>query len=146
MEGNETDNEQFPSIDEADLDLCRALWVSVALQAVVDARSNSKKRELQRDKEAAVNWLEAEEDLESDFALVCDLAGIDFKKAQARLLQIVDNPTETADFRCIKKALTNNKGYELRSKYLGRIRRQEKQRLKKRLEITESQFSPPILR
>lgn len=137
MDEFETVDERFPPIDEADLDLCRALWVSVALQAVVDARSNSKKRELLRNKEEALNWLAAEEDAESDFALVCDLAGIDFKKAQARLLQIVADPDETADFRCIKKALTDNRGHELRSKYLCRIRRQEKQRLKRRLEANE---------
>lgn len=40
----EMSGERFPAIDEANLDLYRALWVSVALQDFVDARSNSKKR------------------------------------------------------------------------------------------------------
>lgn len=134
MKEDQINENAFQPIDEADLDLCRALWVSVALQAVIDARSNSKKREFVRSKEEALEWLNAEKEEESPFALVCDLAGIDFKEARKRLLTIVDSPNELADFRCIKKALLDNRGHELRSKYLGRMRRQQRLREKQRRE------------
>ena len=125
-----TNNEEREAqpIDECDTDLCRSLWVSAAMQAVIDARSNSKKKPIIKAKEEALEWLQAKEEEESDFAFVCSLAGLDYKKAQSRLLEIVNNPEETADFRCIRKALHDNKGMELRSKYLKRIRKQEDRR------------------
>ena len=119
-------------IHESESHLCRTLWVSVALQAVVDARSESPKPELKRAKEEALEWLTAKGGEDSDFASVCDLAGIDFEKTRARLLEVVEDKDKAADFRCIKKALLDNRGQELRSKYLKRIKRQEKARLHQR--------------
>ena len=125
-----TDNEEreIQPIDESETDLCRALWVSTALQAVVDARSQSKKRTLKKAKVEALEWLYAKEGDESEFAEVCDLAGIDYKMAQVRLLEIVNRPEENADFRCIRKALQDNKGMELRSLYFKRMKRLETKR------------------
>lgn len=125
---NQNQEREIQPIDECDTDLCRSLWVAVALQAVVDARSKSKKKDLQNAKAEAIEWLDAKEDEDSAFAHVCNLAGIDYQKAQSRLLEIVNDPEETADFRCIRKALLGNRGMEQRSKYLKRMRRQEEQR------------------
>ena len=125
-----TENEERESqpIDETETDLCRTLWVSTALQAVVDARSKSKKRSLKKAKAEALEWLQATEGEESDFAVVCDLAGIDYKLARYRLLEIVQSTEETADFRCIRKTLQSNRGAELRSTYFKRMQRLETQR------------------
>lgn len=125
---NNNEQREIQPIDDCDTDLCVTLWVSAVLQAVIDARSNSKKKYLQTTKAEALEWLEAKEGDSSDFAYVCDLAGINYKAAQVRLLEIVNNPDETADFRCIRKAMQDNKGLELRSKYLKRIRSQEDKR------------------
>lgn len=122
------DERETQPIDETETDLCRALWVSTALQAVVDARSESKKRSLRKAKADALTWLQAEEGDESEFAIVCDLAGIDYKMARSRLLEIVKSREETADFRCIRKALQSNKGMELRSSYFKRMKRLETKR------------------
>ena len=131
---NELDkNETFPPIDESETELCKALWVSVALQTVVDARSDSPKKTAQHDKRNALIWLKARDEEKSDFAMVCNLAGLDFQKTRARLLKIVSDKNESADFRCIKKALIENRGLELRSKYLKRIRKQESARSARRL-------------
>jgi len=125
---NQEQEREIQPIDECDTELCRALWVATALQAVVDARSNSSKKELQKAKAEALEWLQAKEGEGSDFAYVSNLADIDYKKAQSRLLEIVNDPDKIADFRCIKKALLGNRGMELRSKYFKRMRRQEEQR------------------
>ena len=127
---NELDrNETFPPIDKSETELCKALWISAALQAVIDAKSNCPKKTSQHDKRNALIWLKAREEYNSDFATVCNLAGLDFQKTRAKLLEIVYNENESTDFRCIKKAMLENRGLELRSKYLKRIRRQESIRL-----------------
>jgi len=128
MSNNENNHQPFPPVDESETELCKALWVSVALQAVVDARSNSNKAKMQYYKRQALIWLKAREGEDSEFATVCNLAGLDFDKTRRRLLRVVQSQHETADFRCIKKALLENRGLELRSKYLKRIRKQEKAR------------------
>jgi len=133
MNQEQQQERKIQPIDECDTDLCVTFWVCVALQAVVDARSKSKKKYLQKAKAEALEWLEAKEGEESEFAQVCDYAGInDYKAAQTRLLEIVNNPEETADFRCIRKALQGNKGMELRSKYFKRMRYQEQKRQMKK--------------
>lgn len=139
---NNQERENHP-IDESETDLCRTLWVSVALQAVVDARSQSKKPALRRAKQEALEWLRAEDGDASDLASICDLAGLDFKKTQTRLLEIVASEEETADFRCIKKALMDNRGLELRSKYLKRITRQEKARKRRRAKHSKMAAQSP---
>jgi len=137
MSNNENNHEPFPPIDESELELCKALWISVMLQAVVDARSNSNKPDAYHDRRRALLWLRAEKGEQSDFANVCNLAGLDFQKTQASLLKIVENKEATADFRCIKKALHENRGLELRSKYMKRIRRQGEAREKLKGQTTK---------
>lgn len=124
-------------MDESETELCKALWISAALQAVVDARSKGNNPKAQRYKRRALIWLRAKEGEKSDFASVCNLAGLDFQKTRARLLKIAVSKEETADFRCIKKALLENRGLELRSKYLKRMRRQEKARREQREKVAQ---------
>ena len=125
---NDTGRESFPAIEDSETELCSTLWICVALQAVVDARNKSKKGKYEQYKRQAINWLRAPEGENSEFAMVCQLAGLNFEKTRTRLLRIASNKNETADFRCIKKALLGNRGMELRSNYLKRMRRQEKMR------------------
>lgn len=138
----EHDERKSQPIDEGDTDLCRALWVSTALQAVVDARSESQKRSLKKAKADALEWLQASKEEESEFAVVCDLAGLDYRSTRSRLLEIVKSPEETADFRCIRKALQCNKGTELRSVYFKRMQRLETKRQLNRAKRLARQHLP----
>jgi hypothetical protein len=52
----------------------QALWRAVILQMLEDATNNSKKPQDKFDRDQARNWLEGKS---RDFAMVCDLAGLD---------------------------------------------------------------------
>lgn len=125
------DEVTYPPIDESETELCRALWVSVCVQAVVDARSETNDPKLKPQKAIAMEWLRAEEGEESDLAEVCSLAGLDFEKTQTRLLELATDDDRFLDFRCLKKALMSNRGIESRSSYFKRLRRQERYRKEK---------------
>ena len=118
----------FEPVNETELGLCRALWVSVAMQALIDAKSQSKKPTMKQVKESALLWLQPEGENKSDFEMVCDFAGIDVDVAQERFLEIVENNEEGVDFRCLKKEAIHNRGQEQRSRYINRIRRQKAER------------------
>jgi len=122
---------QYPLIDESETDLCRALWIAAPVQAVIDAKSKRKRQEHQQAKQEALEWLEAKEGEASDFAEVCDLAGLDFQLTRERLLELVRDENAKVSFSCLKKAMMCNRGNEARSKYLKRMRRHEKQRADK---------------
>lgn len=52
----------------------RALWRAVITQALMDASSQSKKKEMFYDKHQALHWLQSGGE---DFKTVCDFAGLD---------------------------------------------------------------------
>jgi len=119
---------EYPPIDESETDSCRALWVSVAIQAVVDARSNRNRPEHRRHKKEALEWLEAKEGDESELAEICSLAGLDFETTRRKLLEFANDENEGLNFRCLRKAVAGKQCSEQRSKYLQRMRRREKAR------------------
>lgn len=110
-------------IDETENDLCRALWIAVAIQAIIDASSKSRKKSAIREKSIALQWLSDAADENSDLAWVCDLAGIDFRELRKRFKKSLSNPSESIDFRCLKKAGIENRGSESRKRYFARARK-----------------------
>lgn len=118
----------FDTVDESELGLCRALWMSVAMQALIDARSNSNKPEMRSIRKSARTWIQPAGEELSDFELVCDLAGIESEVAQKRFLEIVEGSEIGVDFRCLRKESAHNKGQEQRSKYMQRARSTSKER------------------
>jgi len=119
---------QYPPIDESETDLCRSIWVASAVQAVIDARSTASTPSQKLDKESAIRWLKAEAGERSEFAEVCELAGLEFEPTQKRLWSIAMDKDKALDFRCLKKALLENPVGELRSAYFNRLKRQESYR------------------
>jgi len=110
-------------IAETEEDLCRALWLAVAIQAIIDASSKSRKKSAIKEKSQALQWLADNADEESDLALVCDLAGIDFKILRKKFKEVLRNPSDSIDFRCLKKAGVGNRGAESRKRYFARVRK-----------------------
>ncbi len=110
-------------IDESETDLCRALWLAVAIQAVIDASSKSRKKSAIREKSSALQWLSDSSDEESDLACVCDLAGIDYRELRKRFKRSLREPENSIDFRCLKKAGIGNRGIESRKRYFARARK-----------------------
>ena len=138
-EQNFESREETP-IDETDDDLCRALWIAVAIQAIIDASSNSRKKCAIKDRSSALQWLSDNADEDSDLAWVCDLAGIDFRELRKRFKRTRSNPNESIDFRCLKKAGVENRGVESRKRYFARSRKNA--RLRRERITTLAELTP----
>ncbi len=126
-----TQHENFESrtetpIDETETDLCRALWIAVAFQAIIDATSKSRKKPAIKDRSQALQWLADYSDEESDMALVCDLAGIDFRLLRKKFKQVLHDPHHSIDFRCLKKSGIDNSESEPRKRYFARARKNKR--------------------
>jgi hypothetical protein len=130
-------------IDETEEDLCRALWLAVAIQAIIDATSKSRKKSAIKERSQALQWLADNADEESDLALICDLAGIDFRMLRKKFKQVLRNPSDSIDFRCLKKAGIENRGAESRKRYFARVRKNA--RLKKERDLRKSEEGTSIL-
>src|SRR5687768_8367304 len=119
------DYEQLPErevapVQETEEDLCRALWLAVAIQALIDASGKGGNPAYQAQ---AREWLLGKGGITSDFAAVCDLAGIDFEKTRKRFAKVLKGETESIDFRCTKKAHLRNRSQESRKRYFRRAER-----------------------
>lgn len=122
--GNDWDEPINEEIPETDDDLCRALWLSVILQALLDARSKSAKPCYRKSRQEAREWfgLEGEQEVD-DFAFTCELAGIDPIKMKKVVLRILSDETASVDFRCLKKVgMPNRACTESRPSYFRRIK------------------------
>ena len=89
------------SDDEIEPDICRALWLSVIVQAIGDAKSRSKKPHLIKNRAEACSWF-AQEDEGSDFAQTCELAGVSPADIR-RVFRNVRKGEKAVDFRALKK-------------------------------------------
>jgi hypothetical protein len=123
-------------IDETETDLCRALWLAVAVQAVIDATSNSRKKSAIRDKSNALMWLAENADGESDFSTVCDLADIEPENLRKIFKEIRHDPTRSLDFRCLKKMENGKRSCESRKRYFARVRRNDRLRRERPIKET----------
>lgn len=119
-------------IEQTDEDLCRTMWVAVIFQAVIDAGGKNCNH-LEQAK--AREWLEGRGDILSDFAAVCDLAGVDFEKTRARCAYLVQSKDEPLDFRCMKKPPLRNRMKEDPRRYYQRVARNARLRNERRERI-----------
>jgi len=126
MNEESTCREEFGEIEEGDEDLCRALWISVIVQAFIDAGGKSTKARNIREQQQAMTWLSSGEG--SDFATVCDLAGVGFRTTQRRLFELLDSERETLDFRCLTKSWGKSQSVESRARFFQRARRNARNR------------------
>lgn len=139
----EKSNQRFPAIAETEEDLCRALWLSVALQAIIDASSKSRKKTANRDKSQALSWLSDPLEDESDLAYVCELAGIDYRRLRKRFRKIMSGEVESVDFRCLKKLVNEEAKPENRKRYFARARKNA--RLRQERVAIQAEFDKQIL-
>jgi hypothetical protein len=128
------DNEsQFPPIgpiEQCDEDLCRTMWIAVILQAIIDAGGKSCNR-LEQAK--AREWLEGRGGIFSEFAAICELAGLDFQKTRTRCSHLIRGEGEALDFRCMKKPLVHNRMKEDPKRYYQRVARTARLRREKNM-------------
>lgn len=134
---NQYESRKETPIDETDDDLCRALWIAVAIQAIIDASSKSRKKAAMKERSRALEWLSHNADEESDLAWVCDLAGIDFRELRKRFKSSLHNPAESIDFRCLKKTGIENRGTESRKRYFARARKNARLRRERLQKLNE---------
>lgn len=125
---DDLDFEPETSIDETETDLCRALWIAVAMQAIIDASSKSRKKAAIKARDEAVRWLMDPDNQSSDLAMVCDLAGIDATMLRKKFLQALRNPSDSIDFRCLKKCGISSRTPESRKRYFARVRKNDRLR------------------
>ncbi|MCB1095326.1 MAG: hypothetical protein KDN22_07070 [Verrucomicrobiae bacterium] len=92
----------FPPIAAGNEEACRALWLSVLLQQVTDATSQSGKRKNRRYRVRATAWL-ADLDGSPDFDNVCDLAGLDATVMRKKIKAMLHDPQRKPDFRVLRK-------------------------------------------
>ena len=128
------DNDNSPErrvapVQETEEDLCRALWLATIVQALLDATGNPRNEE---DKLEARHWLEGRNCPTSDFAEVCDLAGIDFEIGGRFVTKVLEGKLDCIDFRCTKKAQLRNRSQESRKRYFRRADRNARMRSEQR--------------
>lgn len=112
-------------VQETEEDLCRSLWLAVAIQALIDATGKGGNSLNQAQ---AIEWLKGKGGITSDFACVCDLAGIDFERTRKKFEQVIKREVESIDFRCMKKAGANNRSNENRKRFFRRAERNARNR------------------
>ncbi|MBC7980299.1 MAG: hypothetical protein H7Y36_07025 [Armatimonadetes bacterium] len=125
-DASDIDERKPQPIDETDDDLCRALWLAVAIQGLLDACGNGCTG---LDQAKALEWLEGRGKDQSDFATVCNLAGVDIEKTRTRFVKVVQGEAASIDFRCMKRALPKNRTSESRHQFLRRARKNAATRL-----------------
>ncbi len=111
-----TENDSNNSGD--DDDLYRSLWLSVILQALADAKNKSAKGKRKLDKLRALAWIAEANDPNSDFAQVCELAGVNCAKMKDRIDCILAEEKESIDFRCLKKTHHQKRSWKDRTRLL----------------------------
>jgi hypothetical protein len=133
MHYTEKDEERIHApVQETEEDLCRALWLAVAIQALIDASGKGGSRIEQTQSR---EWLKGAGGIRSDIAAVCDLANIDFEATRKRFAKVLDSQSEPIDFRCMKKAIAKNRNLECRKRYFRRAERNARIRIQQRKRI-----------
>ncbi len=135
-----TDNSQTKitvMIEQGDEGVCRTMWLSVIVQSLSDALTTSNKHPFGRNREEALKWFAAEEGEGSDFATICNLAGVNFRQTQERINLFLNDELEALDFRCIRKGKLG--ATESRKTFMRRARKNVERR-KAKLHITPKSF------
>lgn len=125
-------------IDETEGDLTRILWLSVIVQAILDARGKNVTR---LEQARAVSWLAGTDGENGDFATVCDLAGIEFSVMRKRIKELLGDDSLIVDFRCNKKSSRKKAVGEKRKRYFRRAAKNARLRKEKAL---QEAFAPSL--
>ena len=88
-------------LEEIDVAQCRGIWAAVLIQTCIDARSKGGGRDVIKARAEALAWF-ADNDEDSEFALVCELAGIDPRRFKRNIRKFLD-PQGGLDFRCSRR-------------------------------------------
>lgn len=116
-------------IDKTDNDLCRALWISVIVQAMIDIGVRATNSENKRRRSEVLQWLGQDPDAINDFETVCSLAGLEPSAIRKIMKDILRGKGPSIDFRATKRALAKNRGQEDRKRYFRRARKNQRNRL-----------------
>ncbi len=135
MDETQISNRNYETIQETEEDLCRALWLAVAVQGLIDA---SGKGGNSIDKARAQEWLVGRGGITGDFSTVCDLAGIDPERTKKRFQGILRGDVEQIDFRCMKKAYLKNRSEESRKRFFRRAEKNARLRRERNLSKKDS--------
>jgi hypothetical protein len=108
----------FNSIEAGDEDKCRTLWLSVILQQILDAKGKSGNAATQAQ---ALAWLEGRQGIHSGLYEVCAYAGIDFKKAKKRVIELLKDDAQDINFRSKMRDKEHNNTAKNRRRYYRRI-------------------------
>ncbi|MEM6823013.1 MAG: hypothetical protein AAF558_13870 [Verrucomicrobiota bacterium] len=126
MEEHEVWKELSQSIEvPVEVDGVTSLWRAVLVQVIIDAKTKAKCREQRKAKAEALAWLSQPEE-GSDFALICDLAGLSPSATRKAVKQIMRGDRKIS-FSCMRKErserrlklkikLTNQGDYDEKSK------------------------------
>ncbi|MES2659476.1 MAG: hypothetical protein V4689_12730 [Verrucomicrobiota bacterium] len=128
-------NRNYEPIQKTEEDLCRALWLAVAVQGLIDA---SGKGGNSIDQARAQRWLVGRGGITGDFATVCDLAGIDPERTKKRFDKILRGDVEQIDFRCMKKAFLKNRSEESRKRFFRRAEKNARLRRERNSSMKDS--------
>lgn len=129
---NVTDNQDRDGnpIDETDNDLCRALWISVIVQAMIDIGVRTPGRENLQRRSEVLQWLGQNPEEIEDFETVCSLAGVEASEVRRIMKNILRGRSSGIDFRATKRALAKNREQEDRKRYFRRARKNQRNRLR----------------
>ena len=128
LETDET-NGITKDIDKTDNDLCRALWISVIVQAMIDIGARATTIENKRRRSDVLKWLGQDPEAIDDFETVCSLAGLEPSAIRKIMRDILRGKGPSIDFRATKRALAKNRGQEDRKRYFRRARKNQQNRL-----------------
>jgi hypothetical protein len=127
-------------IEEGNEGQCRALWLAVILQAILDARGKYGNSVEQRQ---AKIWFKGRGGPRSAFAAVCDLAGVDFEKTRKRCQLVLADSSGALDFRVMKRDKEENRTAKGRRRYLKRAERNANLRLARGLALSAANDNRP---
>jgi hypothetical protein len=116
-------------IDENDTENCRILWLSVIVQNLNDSLYKSDKYPFKKRRVEALEWFAAPGGEGSDFAMVCNLANVDFQETKTRIDDFIAGRQNSIDFRCLRRG-EHGSTTSARREYMARKRRTEERRSK----------------
>lgn len=119
------ENRVIVPLSEEDGDICQVLWLSVIMQGLSDALSDSDQYPFKQRREEALRWFAAGKGYHSDFAMICDMAGVDFKMAKERINLFLTGELPVIDFRCFRKGNLYAPATESRKRFFKRAREKE---------------------
>lgn len=137
---NDNSIESTITVTVSEAEHYRVLWLSVIMQQLSDALSTSNKYPFNKRRKEALEWFEAKNGDGSDFAMVCELAGVSFTLTKKRIQLFLNREIEAVDFRCLHKGLSGDSIPMNRSSYLARMRKRDERRKQRNTRVISREF------